>query len=98
MAQYDVFRQAGIGYLLDVQSDLLEVLNTRVVVPLMPLDQAPRAARRLNPVFDIEGQAHVMVTQYLSAVRGSELGPRATTLEARFDAITAALDMMYHGY
>ncbi|MGH8711698.1 MAG: CcdB family protein, partial [Burkholderiales bacterium] len=40
MAQFDVYRNANpatrarIPYLLDVQSDLLEPLTTRVVVPL----------------------------------------------------------------
>ncbi|CAA6816935.1 MAG: Unknown protein [uncultured Thiotrichaceae bacterium] len=40
MAQFDVYRnnnpasQEHIPYLLDVQSDLLDVLNTRVIVPL----------------------------------------------------------------
>jgi toxin CcdB len=38
MARYDVFA-SGIegGYLLDVQSDLLDHFKTRVVVPLLPL-------------------------------------------------------------
>jgi len=40
MAQFDVYRnahpatRARVPYLLDVQSDLLETLATRVVVPL----------------------------------------------------------------
>ena len=98
MARYEVFRRVDLGYLLDVQSDLLDLLTTRVVVPLMPLDQAPEPARRLNPVFDVEGQAHVMVTQYISAVSGAELGAVVTSLEERFDEITMALDMVFQGY
>ena len=38
MARYDVFAGAVEGsFLLDVQTDLLDHLNTRVVVPLLPL-------------------------------------------------------------
>ena len=63
MAQYDVFANpSGGGYLLDVQSDLLDDLNVRAVVPLLPRDAAPLAASRLNPVFEINGAAHVMMT------------------------------------
>ena len=37
MAKYDVYpNPEGAGYLLDTQTDLLDGLNTRVVVPLLP--------------------------------------------------------------
>jgi toxin CcdB len=56
MAQYGLFRDPDSeGYLLDVQTDLLDGLNTRVVVPLLPKEQAPTPAQRLNPTFEIEG-------------------------------------------
>nr|WP_290650480.1 CcdB family protein [Aquisalimonas sp.] len=32
------------GYLLDLQANLLADYNTRVVVPLMPLDHSPTPA------------------------------------------------------
>ena len=49
MAQYALFgNPAGGGYLLDVQSDLLDDLNVRAVVPLLPQDDAPVAASRLH--------------------------------------------------
>ncbi|WP_227510191.1 CcdB family protein, partial [Marinobacter excellens] len=61
MARFDIFENKdGAGYLLDVQSDLLSGLNTRVVVPLLPKSSAPTPAQRLNPVFNIEGQEVVM--------------------------------------
>ena len=65
MSRYDVYAlESGSGLVLDVQSNLLEPLNTRVVVPLMPLASAPKPARRLDPVFDLDGQSLVMVTQF----------------------------------
>lgn len=49
MAQYDVFLNSdGSGYLLDVQSDLLDGLATRLVIPLLPASQAPKPATGLN--------------------------------------------------
>ena len=77
MARFDVYANPdGPGALLDVQADLLEALNTRIVVPLMPQDQAPAPARLLNPVFDIDGDPLVMVTQFLAAVPRHALGQR----------------------
>lgn len=53
MAKFDVYaRPNGAGYLLDCQADLLSDLSTRFVIPLLPLDEAPTPAARLNPVFD----------------------------------------------
>ena len=47
MARFDVYaRPAGAGYVLDVQADILNGLNTRIVVPLLPLSEAPIPAKR----------------------------------------------------
>ena len=99
MSQYDLFADpAGKGYLLDVQSDLLEGLNVRAVVPLLPKDSAPIAASRLNPVFQIYGAPYLMMTQYIAAVPVGILKGRVGDLSERFDAVTAALDMLFHGF
>ncbi|WP_103174963.1 CcdB family protein [Paracoccus sp. SY] len=69
MARFDVYaRPGGAGYVLDVQANVLSGLNTRVVVPLLPLADAPNPAKQLNPVFEIGSEPHVMVTQFLAAV------------------------------
>lgn len=74
MARYDVYpNPQGRGWMLDVQSDLLGDLNTRVVVPLLKFGEAPLPAKRLNPVFQIEGVEVMMATQFLSAVPATRL-------------------------
>jgi toxin CcdB len=99
MPRYDVYPAPdGAGYLLDVQTDLLSGLNTRVVVPLLPAENAPRPARLLNPVFEIAGTAHVMVTQVLAAVPSSVLRTAVANLRDRSDQVTRALDMVFHGF
>jgi toxin CcdB len=99
MARYDFYRSVGSdGYLLDVQSDLLEGLNTRVAVPLLPLSIAPVPARRLNPVFTIDGKDHVMVTQFISALTASELEEAEGNLAPHHDQIVAAIGMLLQGF
>lgn len=69
MARFEVFRNSGshaddIPYLLDVQSDLLHGLDTRIVIPLRRCDRFPvsRIPQRLTPVFNIEGIACMLET------------------------------------
>ena len=99
MARFDIFENKdGAGYLLDIQSDLLSGLNTRVVVPLLPQSSAPSPAQGLNPVFNIEGQEVVMATQYMAAVPEGELRFGAGNLAGQQDEISAALDMLFLGF
>ncbi len=98
MARYDVYASPdSAGYLLDVQADLLESLNTRLVVPLMPVGAAPSPAKRLNPVFDIQSERYVMVTQFLSAVPASILKTPVGSLVQHDTEITGALDLALTG-
>jgi len=99
MARFDVFKRSDgeAGYLLDCQADLLSHLNTRFVVPLLPMDAAPRPAARLNPVLEIAGLPHVMVTQFAAAVLTRELGEKATSLSEQDTTVTNALDMLITG-
>ena len=99
MAKYDVHRIASLdGWVLDVQSDLLEPLNTRAVVPLIRIASAPKAARRLNPIFEVDGERVMMATQFISAVALAELGKSEANLGEQSEEITAALDMLFQGF
>jgi toxin CcdB len=100
MARYDLHPDPDRSgcYLLDVQTDLLTGLNTRVVVPVMLPDVAPRPARRLNPAFQIGGTTYVMVTQFISAIPDADLRPRVSSLQGDADAIKSALDMLTDGF
>jgi toxin CcdB len=97
MAKFDVFRLAN-GLVVDCQADLLDDLNTRLVVPLMPETEAPRPAARLNPVFEVSGTRLVMMTQFAAAVPISQLGERIASLISSRDDIGNALDMLIGGF
>lgn len=99
MARFDVYRLKHAHRLvIDCQSDWLEALRTRFVVPLLPIDEAPKPAARLNPVYAVEGVEMAMLTQYASAVAVDELGDRVASLTNEADAVMAALDMLICGF
>ena len=98
MAQYDVSRLSeGDVLVVDCQSDLLDQIESRFVVPIVPLEQFSTPARRLNPVFEIEGRRYVMLTQSASAVSRRELGPVVTSLADHDREIMNALDLLLTG-
>jgi len=104
MAQFDVYRnpnpatRARVPYLLDVQSDLLDTLATRVVVPLCkPEVLRGKLAERLNPVFEVEGRKMVLLTPELAGVSRKALGEQIANLANRRDSIIAALYLVITG-
>ncbi len=100
MARFDVYPMPrhGRGYLLDVQADLLDSLETRVVVPLFQEDKAPPPMTSLNPVFEIRGVRHIMVTQFIATLRTKELGDAVLSLDEHHYVIMNALDVLLSGY
>ena len=99
MARFSVYLNPdNPGYLLDVQADIHGHFNTRVVVPLMPLDVAPKPAAILNPLFDIDGVRHSMVTQYMAAMPAKTLKNIAFNANDRHYDVVAALDMLLQGF
>jgi toxin CcdB len=99
MARFDVYKNHdGEGCLLDVQADLLSHLNSRVVVPLLPLSIAPKPAKILNPCFEIAGESLVMATQFMAAVPANILRTPVASLQAERDGIITAVDFLMQGF
>jgi len=75
MAQFGVHRnpnpqtKAIMPFLLDVQSDLLDDLGTRVVVPLCPASAIKgKLVKTLMPVFQIDNKSYAMLTPQLAGI------------------------------
>lgn len=98
MAQFDVYRLEDGELILDLQTDLLGHFDSRIVVPLMPPEAAPVAHRRLNPTLTVDRVSYVMVTQFASAVDRRALPRPIANLTKDYDAIRAALDMIFLGF
>lgn len=105
MAQFTVYRnknprsRAIFPLLVDVQTDLLEDLQTRVVIPLSKaaaLSKNP--VSQLTPVLDFEQTSYVLVTPQLAGIARSELGSAAGSLANSRDTIIAAMDFLLTGF
>ena len=102
MPQFDVYANPGrnadlIPLLLDVQSDLLDPLDTRLVAPLVEATRA-KAISRLNPDFIIEGRRLFLSTQEMSGYPRRALGEPLFNLSQRRDEILVAVDFLMHGF
>ena len=86
------------GYVLDVQADLLSHLATRTVVALLSEDTALKPISDLNPVFDIRGKRHLMVTKAIASIPKRELKRVIASLMEQHDSVTRALDTLLLGF
>lgn len=105
MARFDVYANPGVHarttpYLLDVQSDLLDGLDSRMVIPLRCLEHFPKIPlpARLIPVLQIEGKSYLLETPKMAAVPRKILKTPITSLAAEHIHITAALDFLFQDY
>lgn len=105
MTQFAVYRnksqrsRAAFPYLLDVQSDLLDGLQTRVVIPLTKAAALTRKpVAHLMPLVEFDGDTYVLMTPQLAGIARKELGPRAGSLAERRDTIVAAMDFLLSGF
>jgi toxin CcdB len=105
MARFDVYCNIGaqavdVPYLLDVQSEVLSALDTRVVVPLRRRDRFPdvRIPSNLMPGVIVEGIDCLLETPKLAAVPRHLLKTPVGSLADRHMEITAALDFLFQGF
>ena len=61
MAQFHVYQVSGGRFVLDLQTDLIDT-GSRVVAPLIPIAGGPGVIGRLEPVFEIYGDAYALHT------------------------------------
>ena len=104
MSQFSVYRnpnadtREAFPLLLDVQSDLIAGLGTRVVVPLCPVSvMKGKLIETLTPVVEVAGKQYAVLTPQLAGIPGKALGTRVADLAPARDAIVAALDMLITG-
>ncbi|GIU11236.1 MULTISPECIES: CcdB family protein [Shewanella] len=85
-------------YFVDVQSELLNILNTRLVIPLTPVELLEKKApRHLCPVIHIDEGDFVMLTHQMASVPTKILREPVNELSSFRDEIVAAIDFLITG-
>lgn len=105
MARFDVYANPGghaatTPYLLDVQCDLLDGLDSRMVIPMRSLKHFPQVklSTRLTPIFAIKGEEFLLETPKMGAVPKRVLKSPVISLASDHARITAALDFLFQGF
>ena len=93
LKKFDIVETRG-RYALVVESELLPRDLTVVVVPLV---RGYPQVKWLNPLIDVDGVAHTMMTRLIGSVGLSTLTVVGTA-RAQGDEITRALDMLFYGF
>jgi len=102
--QFDVFDNPSprmrdvYPYVVDVQSDLLSALDTRMVVPLAVTTLAAKdLPRRLCPVLTVNGQSLMLVPFEAAPLDKRLLRTEVTSVRDRSHEIIAAMDSVLSG-
>lgn len=104
MARFDVYanpdaaEKKRIPYFLDIQSDHIQGLQTRVVVPLWKAEFMNLHAQNLHPTFIVNGQQVVMDTPSLGATPTQFFSRAVATLSMHQLIIQDAVDALFGGY
>jgi toxin CcdB len=87
--------------LVDVQSELLRDLETRVVIPLARAASFTHTSfplRYVMPTVELDGKAYVLMTPQLTGLSRMSLGPTRGSLVAHGREISTATDMLLRGF
>ena len=75
MIYNNISKNSAYPYLVDVQSDIIDELTTRIVIPLYPMKQLQAGhVKRLNPVIEIEGEGYLVMTNQMQTFPPPRLG------------------------
>ena len=105
MGRFDIYKNPGkntvnIPYLVDVQSNVISGLGTRLVIPLRPLEGFSSSALPgdLFPVIEVDGIDYFFDTPQMGAIRSNDLKVKAgSAMMHQFD-IQTALDRVFGAF
>lgn len=84
-------------YLLSIQSNLFDDLNTRVVIPLSSYRSISRNFNQLTPVIELNNEKYILMTHLISSVSEKELSELVMDLNDLRTNFLSALDMLISG-
>jgi len=104
VARFDVYRhpiaksRRSVPFLLSIQTDALDYLDTRIVVPLVAEKSFGPRVPFLHPTIDIEQEKIVVAMNELVAIERRLLGDPVANLQSHSTTIISALDYLVSAY
>lgn len=102
--QFDVYTNTDketnqtYPYFIDIQNNLLDSLNSRVVIPLTPVENTGKAyPENLCPILRIKNKEYALLTHQMTSVPFTVLKKKAASVEASRNTIIAAIDFVVTG-
>lgn len=103
MKQFDLYENTDpdsrriYPFFVDVQTGLLEQLNSRVVIPMAPAQNAKSFPKNLCPIVQIGNKKYALLTHQITTVSASFLSKKEGSLLLNRDEIISALDFLLTG-
>ena len=103
MAQFDVYpnpsprSKVTVPYVVDVQSNLLSVLPTRLVIPLSRIGLNAPIARNLVKQFTVDGESLFLLAYAAAPVDARSLQGKVGSLHDASHDVVVAMDVVLSG-
>lgn len=103
MKQFDVYTNTdsdtnqAYPYVVDVQTELLDVLNSRVVIPLTTVLPDRGLPNNICPKVEINGEQYYLLTYQITTVAGSFLKKHESSLLLNRTGMINSLDFLISG-
>ena len=85
-------------YLLDIQSDTLKKLATRIVVPLTPISNIKHPLKTLHLYVSVKNKKFIAMFDELASYPALELIEPITNISIHRGEIFEAMDLIIQGY
>ena len=96
MRQFDIVKLSDGSLAIQIQADLLDATQTRVVAPLLLL-KGVKATPKLHPTFEISGNTYLLATEQLGAVLIKDFKMVLASAKDREWDVRRALDLVFMG-
>ena len=105
MAQFSVYTNLNSStkdhypLLLDIQNQLLDMLETRLVIPLVLLTKYDsKPIKELMPIVTINGKKYVILTPLQAGIHKKHLGNLVADVSPKRQEIISSIDFLLTGF
>lgn len=104
ISQFDVYANSNTRtkslypLLVDVQNDVLDLLQSRLVIPLSPKNRNEESyPKNVCPILTLDGQDYFLLTHLMTSVSIQILSEYICSIKPHRDEIVAAIDFAVTG-